>query len=204
MKSLFRLLLSAVIAAPIAFGLFLFMRSLILPDPDTLGDGENEVIDLTLDFEIKDVQARNIRDANPDAAKKVTPPPPPPEIRKQKSSKPREGIETIAGSIPKIEAPNIGKDNFDFVISDRDARPLVIIPPQGVIIEEGGECLVRFDVDARGQPNNVTFPDGCRREFRRPSQRAVLKWKFEPKVQNGRTVKRRGVEYRFKFRLPDD
>ena len=91
-------------------------------------------------------------------------------------------------------------------ISDRDAQP--IRPPAPSYpqraAERGteGSCDVRFDVDTRGRPYNIsaTCTDSV---FKREAERAVSKVEFAPKIIRGKAAERRNVVYPLEFKLAD-
>ena len=91
-------------------------------------------------------------------------------------------------------------------ISDRDAQP--IRPPVPTYpsraAERGieGSCDVRFDVDTRGEPYNVTA-DCTDRVFKREAERAVSRVEFAPKIIRGQAAERRNVVYPLEFTLAE-
>jgi protein TonB len=137
----------------------------------------------------------------------VDPPPPPPQIERQRAEQPSEGLATVMGAIPEFEAPQLNSDSVNFSVSDRDAQPLVRIEPQYPMraAERGveGSCWVRFDVTPDGTPTNINIYQCDSSLFERASVRAVERWRYNPKVEDGVPVARRGVETRFDFQLSD-
>ena len=137
--------------------------------------------------------------------KKVVTPPPPPQIERQQASKPAEAIASLEGAIPEFEAPKIDRSNFKIQVSDRDAQPLVRIPPiMPPRAEKSGHCKVRFDVSPEGAPFNVVSTFCTQRLFERASIKSVQKWKYNPKIVDGRPTSRSGVETKITFRLADE
>ena len=137
--------------------------------------------------------------------KRVVTPPPPPQIERQQASKPTEAIASIEGAIPDFEAPKIDRQNFKIQVSDRDAQPLVRIPPvPPTNAEKSGHCKVRFDVSPEGAPYNVVATYCTQRIFERPTTKSVSKWKYNPKIVDGRATARTGVESKITFRMLDE
>ena len=66
-----------------------------------------------------------------------------------------------------------------------------------------GSCWVRFDVTPDGTPTNIDIFRCDSSLFERASVRAVERWRYNPKVEDGVPVARRGVETRFDFRLAE-
>lgn len=174
---------------------------------------------ISKDFQPKEKRAKANFDINPTVAdievikretkvqkiQKVITPPPPPMIERQQASKPQERIASLEGAIPEFEPPKIDKQNFKIAVSDRDAQPLVRIPPiMPPRAEKSGHCRVRFDVSPEGQPFNVAANFCSQKMFERPSIKSVQKWKYNPKIVDGRSVSRSGVESKIIFRLTDE
>ena len=137
--------------------------------------------------------------------KKIETPPPPPQIERQKADRPAEPIASLEGAVPEFEPPKIDRSQFQITVSDRDAQPLVRIPPNmPPRAEKSGHCKVRFNVSPDGAPFDVVATYCTQSLFERPTIRSVQKWKYNPKIQDGRPVGRSGVESRITFQLSDD
>jgi len=145
------------------------------------------------------------RETKVDKVRKVVTPPPPPTIERAKADKPTERIASLEGAIPEFEAPKIDRTSFKIAVSDRDAQPLVRIPPiMPSRAEKSGHCKVRFDVSPEGQPFNVSTTFCSSSVFKRASEKSVQKWKYNPKIVDGRAVSRSGVESTIRFKLTDE
>ncbi len=137
--------------------------------------------------------------------KRVVTPPPPPQIERQQAAKPAEAIASIEGAIPEFTAPKIDRKSFKIQVSDRDAQPLVRIPPvMPTNAEKSGHCKVRFDVSPEGAPFNVQTTYCTQRLFERATIKSVQKWKYNPKIVDGRATARSGVESKISFKLVDE
>lgn len=197
-----RWIIGIPIAAFLTFGLFVLMMVLI--------DGEWEPKDkkTTAKFEINP-QVEDIkvvrRETQIDQVRQVTTPPPPPQIERQQASQPSEPIASLEGAIPEFEPPKIERESFKIAVSDRDAQPLVRIPPvMPPRAEKSGHCNMRFDVSPEGAPFNVTATYCTQRVFERASIKSVQRWKYNPKMQDGRPISRTGVETKITFKLADE
>jgi TonB family protein len=90
--------------------------------------------------------------------------------------------------------------------NDRDLIPLVRIepryPPQAAAARQTGYVIVEFAITERGTVENPRVieakPKGV---FDRSALEAVLRWKYGPKVVDGKAVRREGVQVRLDFRL---
>jgi protein TonB len=202
MAALIRWVVGIPLAAFFTFLLFLGMKALIAGDfkPQKKLAAANFDINPQVD-DIKLV----VRETKVQEIKKVVTPPPPPQIERQQAAKPTEAIASLEGAIPEFEAPKIDRSNFKITVSDRDAQPLVRIPPiMPPRAERSGHCKVKFDVSPEGQPFNVVATFCSQSVFKRASTKSVQKWKYNPKIVDGRATARKGVESRITFRLADE
>jgi protein TonB len=202
MASILRLLIGVPIAGAITFLLFQLMIILIFTDEVTLEDPGDE-LRISISEEVEEVEVRQ-RDVTLDDVEQVDPPPPPPQIERQRAEQPSEDMSTVGGELPEFETPQMSGDSVSFDVSDRDAQPMVRIPPQYPprAAERGteGQCTVTFDVTPDGTPTNIR-PLECDSLFERATVRAVERWRYEPKVQDGTAVWRRGVVTQLEYRL---
>lgn len=201
-----RLLIALGIAIPIVYALFMLMSYLISVKEVKLDQSEQRVLSaITPQQQDTDVRVR--QRSKPKRIDSAQKPPPPPKVSATKSQ--------INLPTPRIEgaAPtdlNLGRMNSlaidPVAISDRDAQP--IRPPTPSYpqraAERGteGSCDVRFDVDTRGRPYNITAT--CTDNvFKREAERAVSKVEFAPKIIRGKAAERRNVVYPLEFKLAD-
>ena len=203
MASLVRLLVGAPLAAIITFLLFTLMQILIFEDGAPLEDADDEVR-ISISEAPEEITAR-ARDTNIDQVEDVTPPPPPPAIERARADQPTESMATIVGGLPEFDRPSLTGSDISFNVSDRDAQPLVRIPPQYPprAAERGieGRCEVTFDVTPEGSPTNVRIINCTNSVFERESIRAVERWRYEARVQDGTPQWRRGVVTQFDYTL---
>ena len=202
MGNIVRWILGIPVAAVLTVGLFVLMMTLIAEEfkpQEKLASASFEINPTVEDIKVIK------RETKVQKVKKVVTPPPPPTIERQQASKPQERIASLEGAIPEFEAPKIDRQNFKIQVSDRDAQPLVRIPPiMPPRAEKSGHCRVRFDVSPEGAPFNVTATYCTQKLFERASTKSVQKWKYNPKIVDGRTVSRSGVESKISFRLTDE
>ncbi len=198
-----RWLIGIPIAAVLTFLLFVLMMVLIAGDWEPADKSEAQKFEINPQVEdLKVVQRETRLDRN---ISRVVTPPPPPQIERQQAAQPSEPIATLEGAIPEFEAPKIDRQSFKIAVSDRDAQPLVRIPPvMPQRAEKSGHCRVRFDVSPEGAPFNVVTTYCTQSLFERATIKSVEKWKYNPKMDDGRPVARRGVESKITFRLTDE
>jgi len=202
MGSLVRWIVGIPLAALVTVGLFVMMKILITGDFKP----EEKIQAAAFDINptVEDIKVVT-RETKIEKVKKVVTPPPPPQIERQQAAKPTEAIASLEGAIPDFEPPKIDRQNFKIAVSDRDAQPLVRIPPiMPPRAEKSGHCKVRFDVSPEGAPFNVTSTYCTSNVFKSASEKSVRKWKYNPKIQDGRPVGRTGVESQITFKLTDE
>jgi len=206
MGSIIRLIGGIPIAAIVTVGLFLLMTRLIFTEGAPPETNEDE-LSFSINDEVQDISARR-RDTTIEDVQQVEPPPPPPQIDRQRAEQPTEGLATVMGAIPDFAAPQLNSESVSFSVSDRDAQPLVRIEPQYPMRAQerglSGTCGVRFDVTADGTPTNIRILTCSSSLFERAVERAVERWRYRPKVENGVPVSRVNVETSFVFRMPDE
>jgi len=97
------------------------------------------------------------------------------------------------------------KDDFKIQVTNRDAQPLVRaspIMPYGA--KWSGHCVVTFDVSSDGKTENIVTTSCTEPHFKRPTIRAVSKWKYNPKVSDGKPIVQKGLRNTLRFQLADD
>jgi len=202
MSNIVRWLIGIPAAAFVTVALFVLMTVLISAEFEPQEKGETASFDINP--KVEDIKVIE-RETKVDKVQKVVTPPPPPMIERAQADKPTEAIASLEGAVPDFEAPKIDRGNFKIAVSDRDAQPLVRIPPiMPTRAEKSGHCKVRFDVSPEGQPFNVEAPYCTQSLFSRSSIKSVQKWKYNPKIVDGRSVARSGVESKITFRLTDE
>jgi protein TonB len=189
--------LALVCAAAVTFGLLWLMHALILAEA---GAPSAEVRGSVVDFiRIKEEsETETKRRTLPQKRLDQSRPPPTPDIRAARATRPELG-DLGAGvvAIPTQElaaGPKAGA-----ALSDMDAVPLVRIAPEypARAAERGiaGWVLLEFTVTSAGTTRDVRVldsdPPGT---FDRVAVKAVERFKYRPKVVNGRPVEQPGVQ----------
>lgn len=90
--------------------------------------------------------------------------------------------------------------------SDRDVIPLVRINPEypqrALNMGVEGWVIVQFDITAAGTVKNAKVIDSDPKGyFEKAAVKAVERWRYNPKVEEGVAVERRGVQTLIKFQL---
>ncbi len=143
--------------------------------------------------------------------KKPQPPKNPPPPRTQRITKAER---------PKVQSMNLNMGQLDVAIAgsglylgppggamgDGEAIPMVIIQPRypRKAAMEGIEGWVKFKftISPDGTPINVELVDAQpRRVFERDARRAIYKWKFKPRVVDGKALEQKNMIYTMLFQL---
>ncbi|RMD86057.1 MAG: energy transducer TonB [Candidatus Dadabacteria bacterium] len=201
-----RYLVTGVLAAVVTLGVFYEMQALIASRSHEREIARPrmkvEFVRLRRDSELQ-LKQRTL-------PQKEAPPPPPPAPDVDLSDVPERFEPGDLGVVPVFE-PELdlaGGPYLGAAPADTDVIPMVRVNPQYPIAaaERGieGWVLVRFTITPSGtvkDPEVIdSHPPGV---FDRAALRAIRKWKYKPKIVDGKPVERRGVTVRLKFELED-
>ena len=189
----------------VTFGLFWVMQALISMEGSGLGEkGPRYNIDfvrLKRDETIQE-KKRKIPEKTPP---KEQPPPPPMDL-----SRNLRPDQNVAGMDVGIDLGIEMDSGAGFVAAqgDSDSVPVVRVEPQYPLRAEErgieGWVELEFTISAQGTVKDARVlrskPKGV---FDRASLRAVRKWKYNPKIQDGVAVERPGETVRLTFDLED-
>jgi len=198
-----RHLSAAFFAMLVTFGLFYLMQVLILGQDMKLGEAGGTMIDfvrLKKDTELE-LKKRKMPDK-----KEPEEPPPPPNLSMAKANKPSQDMGDMAFAID-VDV-DVGGTDFAIAASDTDVVPIVRVTPQYPLraSERGieGWVEVEFTISRSGtvkDPSVInSHPSSI---FDRSALKAIRKWKYNPKIEDGEPVERPGVKVRLKFDLSD-
>lgn len=90
---------------------------------------------------------------------------------------------------------------------DRDAQPSVRFPPifpvncTSNVGKYAASVVVKFDVDKHGNVENIHVTKTDNTCFDQATIASVAKWKYQPVLQNGKPIKRKGVQTMVKYIL---
>jgi protein TonB len=200
--------IATVVAAAVAFGLFFLMQSLIAMSG--LGDDKvysGRVIDFVRLKRAETTQTKK-RELPQRQAAQSNPKPPPMTMPKGSAE---GGMDAIAVAAPQVDAQIdiAGGPSLGAAPSDADVIPLVRVNPQyprsAAQRKIEGWVRVEFTISVTGAVRNpkvvAAEPPGV---FERAAIRAIRKWKYKPKIEEGKAVERHNVRVQLTFALEDE
>jgi protein TonB len=196
-------LISALLAVAVTFGLFLFMFKLI-----SSGGNNNDELEAIAGIHFGPVDIPDdLMTKNRRIPKKPPPPknpPPPPKMQVSKMEQTVQNMPTL--DLPDLDVPMSGGEGMylgNFASVDRteegDIIPIVVIRPMyprdAAMKGQEGWVKVEFTITAIGTVKNPRVIDSKPpRVFNREAIRAILKWKFKPRVVDGVAVDRQATQ----------
>ncbi len=198
-----RVVIAGMVAIGVTFGLFLFMHKLI-----SSGNDDRAELDAIAGIhfgpvEIPDDIATKSRRKPPKPPPPKDPPPPP----KMQISKMDQQVQNMPQmDLPNLDVPMVGGEgmfigNFQQVDqkAEGDIIPVVVIRPmyprEAAMNGTEGWVEVEFTITEVGTVKDPKVIDAKPpRIFNREAIRAILKWKFKPRVIDGVAVERRATQ----------
>jgi len=197
-----RYLSAMILGVIISLSLFFLMQALIdSGEQDYRASNEGQIMEF---IRIKDDENLSFKDRV--KPKKPTPPKetqPPPKLIVEKQAKPT--VNKIKIEIPNIDLPTIaGGGPFlgnwqGNPLAEGDVLPIVRIDPQWPreALAKGieGYVVVEVTIASDGSVRGASIIESVpKRMFDRNVIRAVLKWKFKPRIINGVPVERKAIQ----------
>ena len=198
MNNKVRLLIGVPGAAIVTFTLFFILAGMI----SQVGEiqlSEDRSVEINVTRQLEDTQ--EVRTADLQRPALDQPPPPPPSVRDASF---RPSIDGAVGALPDMSKMEL--DIGTGFNPDRDAQPLVRIPPQypdrcQTRAKPMESVTLEFDVNPEGNvvnPRVVTSTNSC---FDRAAMRSVERWRYAPSIRDGQARPRLGVRTRVSFNL---
>ena len=200
MKRLLSIIIALLFSATVTFSLFFLMQFLIANDQTEPEVGERRrIADITLpepDLEIQQVEPKPEEIEEPEEL---------PELPDQVIT--LEAPEGPAIQVQTVDI-NIGDLGGEFSLSASDAEylPIVIIPPtyppRAAQNATEGWCQVMFTVTENGSVIDAVVVDNFPSNvFDSASLRAVSRFKFNPRTEDGVPIQTQGVQYVFTYEM---
>jgi protein TonB len=203
---------AGVLTVPVALGLFYLMATLV-SQPAKLENkyGDENFIDF-----VRSVPRSNNEIRKRSLPKKPPTPKPQPKMPKMavKSSQ-KASNNMVKSALPMLNSPLAlgdgpylggGVGGGGAGTGDSSEMPLVRIEPQyprkAAMAGKEGWVQLKFDVTETGSVDNVSvIKSKPRRLFDQSAKRALLKWKYKPKVVDGKPQRRSGLMVQLDFKL---
>ncbi|GHE98354.1 energy transducer TonB [Thalassotalea profundi] len=201
-----RFLASILLGIAITFGLFSFMAFLV-----SSGDRNKEEKLENIVVEVNTTPPKSAAEQR----RRVPPPPPPPPKTPPKPQAPEPETNTNTGGV-SFSLPNVNLGGASTSISapgafgrDGDATPIVRIEPKYPMqaARDGKEGWVKlsFTIDEIGGVTDVEVIDADpKRVFDKEARRALRKWKYKPKVVDGKPQRQTGLTVQLDFKMNQD
>ncbi|KZN60486.1 hypothetical protein N473_24345 [Pseudoalteromonas luteoviolacea CPMOR-1] len=198
-KALNKLVLSFIGALVVTFSLFAFMHQLISQDKVFIAEPA-PVIDVVISQDIED---------SPVETRRVLPPPPKPvqKAPPKPNTPPAEttGVNVEVNITSGVKSAPIQMQNT-LQMSDTHAAPIVRIEPTypAAAARDGIEGWVQlaFSISPNGQVIDAQVVDAKpKRVFNRAALKALKRWKYRPKMINGKPVVQSGQSVVLEFNL---
>jgi protein TonB len=198
-----RVFIAALLAMAVTFGLFLFMHQLI----SSGGDDRTDLGAIAgIHFGPIDIPHEITNKSRRKPSKPPPPkdPPPPPKMQVSRVDQQVRNMPVI--NMPDIDLPLVGGEgiflgNFQQVdqTAEGDIIPIVVIRPiyprDAAISGIEGWVKIEFTITETGTVEDPKVVDAKpARVFNRAAIRALLKWKFKPRVVEGVAVERQASQ----------
>jgi protein TonB len=199
-----RFIASLIVGVVITFGLFVVMAKLI-DSGDKSKDEPRENIRVEINTTPPESKAQQRNRVPP------PPPPPPKQPPKPQQPEPEPQIADNGGmnfNMPSVDVGgvNAGLSGPGALVRDGDATPIVRIEPKfpTKAARDGieGWVQLKFDINELGAVENVTVTNAePKRVFDREAKKALRKWKYKPKVVDGKAQRQVGLQVQLDFKL---
>jgi len=198
-RNLVRLIFGALLAIPVAGGLFFIMQYLIATaDPKIDDTKQRKLADIHMpEREIE----TNVKEAKPDKVEDPEEPPPDLDTPDVDMDMDVEVVNTAPRAEVDLEISSSGMAS-----SDGEYLPIVKVAPiyprraqtRGIT----GYCIVEYTVTTSGAIRDPKAVD-CQPEgvFERASLKAAEKFKYKPRVVDGEAIEVAGVQNKFTYEL---
>jgi len=202
-----RLITGAILAVVVTFGLFSLMVTLIAMGDAKLDKTEGrKIVDITMPDTDIDQNVKERKPEKPDEPEPEPDAPPPPEFDTPDVNP--DAVNTNVGGV-KVG----GGAGFSLDAADGEYLPLVRVQPQYPRRAQSrgleGSVIVTVDVLPTGQTENCRASQGVTSKgnpttmWDRAACKAAAKFKYKPRVVDGKPVRVNGVPYKFTFEMSE-
>ncbi len=203
-----RYTISTAVAVAITLGLFYVMYAMVrVTDPHIDENASSHVIDFV---RLKRDETTQTKERElPDKPQTPDEPPPPPDMAKSKPDYASSGglkinmnfnTGGIKGGGVKLNAPSSDRDAMSMLITTNGD---LVYPNRARAAGKEGYADIQFTVSRTGTVVNPSIisedPPGW--GFGDAAVKTVLRWRYQPKIENGQPVERPGIQVRLRFTL---
>ena len=202
-----RLLTGLGVSSGVTFALFTLMSFLIKSDlsiPEESNSGPI-IFDTTVpEKKIKIKPRRELKEPE-------MPKDPPPPVTQTQTENVKPQLTKLNFSMAKFspgvgDGPYLGQQGGSAGVSDGDAVPMVVIqpnyPPKAATEGTEGWVKFTFTIAPDGTPKDIQVVDANpKRVFDREARKAIYKWKFKPRIVDGKAVEQPNMTYTLEFKL---
>jgi len=196
-----RVVIGSILGVVVTSGLLWTMQFMIeTVDRELNEGGSTHLVDFV---RIKRDEAVQRRELKPTKPPPPSTPPPQPAAPQLESLDP--GVGTIAIPPAPVETTIAMSSGFNLEVGGGDYLPIVkvapIYPQRALIHGIEGYCIVQFTVTRQGTTRDPFVIEGACTDqlFRDPSIQAALKFKYKPRVIDGKAVEVSGVRKKFTY-----
>ncbi|HAS27297.1 MULTISPECIES: energy transducer TonB [Vibrio] len=202
-----RLFLALPLAGALGLALFSFMAWMVDNGHQRSPDNSE-----TLSFNMVMVeQEQEVQRRQRAVPEKPEMPEPPPEAKTSQSQAEVTPLNSMS-SLPSLDLNTsvdglaINAPTFSDFGSNQQAMPLYRVEPRypAKALKRGaeGHVIMSFTIDETGRPIDIQVTDANpRRMFEREAMRALKKWKYQPKVVDGKAIAQVGQTVKLEFKL---
>ncbi|EGU46397.1 putative TonB2 protein [Vibrio ichthyoenteri ATCC 700023] len=202
-----RVLFALPIAGAIALALFSFMAWMVdnghrrAPEPS-----EALSFNMVMVEDEQDVQRRQRSVPEQPKAPEVPEQMPVSQAKSQASTVSPMSMQPMLGLSTSIDGLAISAPTFGDFGVNQQAMPLYRVEPRypARALKRGaqGYVVLKFTIDPTGRPQDIEVVDAQpKRMFEKEAIRALRKWKYQPKVEDGNALAQAGQTVRLEFKL---
>jgi len=197
-NSIVRVIIAALVAVPVAVGLFFVMQSLIDREYEQEEVNSRKIADIVVPN--KDIEV-NVKEVKPE--KVEDPEEPPPEMQPLEFDM---DMDVDVVNLAPTAKVNVSINSSGMSSGDGEYLPIVKVAPiyprraqtRGIT----GYCIVEYVVTKTGSIRDPQ-PVDCQPQgvFERASLKAAEKFKYKPRVVDGEPIEVAGVQNKFTYEL---
>ncbi|MBC6415411.1 MAG: energy transducer TonB [Bdellovibrionales bacterium] len=190
---------------------FYFMSILISSGTNLHDNKEGDVsINFLLNESLDDLELRSRRRPEKPKDSKT-----PPEIPKLKIKQTEIQKPDMSSELPELDLPDdfqsdqTGAGVSDMGSKNKSATPVFrvnpIYPRRAAMQNIEGFVLLQFDITKTGETDNISILEANPLQiFNSSAIQALKKWKYKPKLENGKPIAQYDLKVRLDFSLVDD